>query len=671
MDLNKIVKLSNVDALRGLGVAMVLLYHTTYPYFSNFYLGVDLFFVLSGFLIFRTIIFSKTNNSFNLYLYYKRRFLRVAPALVFVISACMIFGYVFLAPWELKDLSQQAFSSIIFNSNHFFYLKEGYFNTVSAVKPLIHTWSLSVEFQFYLLAPILVIIIGSKSNHKSIFRASVILLCSFAVSIVLFYWDEKLWFFLFASRTFEFLCGGALCLFDLEKFRQKIYTPFLFLSGITLLFFAPILLCLPSFKNDWTSFLIYCSGLLGSLNLLLSALLTKENRSLPIILFGNLGLISYSVYLVHQPIYAFWRLTMNSSPTLPEWTLLIVSSIFCGCCLYFSVERFYLRKNVNLYGFSTVLFSCVLLAFAGLFGHYSKGFSGRIPSQYSNLIMPDVGQIKCETNVKNLLEGVYVCDFEGNPENSKHNWLIFGDSHAGMIEEALAKKLQESNISLSRFVIEDCEPFDGFFSSSERVELDCASRYQKFYETIEHYDNLIFLARYTQRLWPIGYQISSQNFDNGLGGNDIEHERKSFVFGPFGLRKYDETSKAKTLQNFFDKMIEKSNAFTLIYPVPEAGWHVRRAYFRQMRNCESRLNCEELIYDKNKYYSRNRWILSFFDNLRSEKIEKVKLSDIFCDKKIKNEFYCKTEDGGQSLYYDSNHLSKYGSSYVVQKIRIH
>ena len=79
-----------------------------------------------------------------------------------------------------------------------------------------------------------------------------------------------------------------------------------------------------------------------------------------------------------------------------------------------------------------------------------------------------------------------------------------------------------------------------------------------------------------------------------------------------------------------------------------------------MKNCEGSDNCKELIYEKNKYYFRNDWIISFLDSLGSEKIKKVKLADVFCDKKIGNNFYCRTENSGQSIYYDSNHLSKYG-----------
>ena len=206
-----------IDGLRAIAVLPVIFYHAGFEVFKGGYVGVDVFFVISGFLITTIIIQDLENNQFKFIKFYERRARRILPALIFMTLVSLIIGYFVLTPYYYKDLFQTALSSSIFLSNFLLYLKSGYFSAISELKPLLHTWSLSVEEQFYILFPLLLFF----SKKKLLYLILLFILSVVFAEIILNY-DKDANFYLLPSRAFELLAGSIASFFVYnKKFKLK------------------------------------------------------------------------------------------------------------------------------------------------------------------------------------------------------------------------------------------------------------------------------------------------------------------------------------------------------------------------------------------------------------------------------------------------------------------
>ena len=219
-----------IDGLRAIAIASVVVYHAGFVYFSdgrNFsvlpggYLGVDIFFVISGYLITNFILSDLKRGKFKFVDFYERRARRLLPALFTVILTSMAAGYILLLPNQLKDLSSSALSSLLFLSNFYFYFFDNYFAESSMLKPLLHTWSLSVEEQFYFLFPPLIYILYFKK--KNILSILIFLILSSLIfSHISSIYLKELNFYIIISRIWELGIGSLISFFHLTK-KKKIY----------------------------------------------------------------------------------------------------------------------------------------------------------------------------------------------------------------------------------------------------------------------------------------------------------------------------------------------------------------------------------------------------------------------------------------------------------------
>ena len=198
---------AEIDGLRALAVLPVILFHAGFEWFSGGFVGVDVFFVISGYLITTIIISEMAEGKFSIVNFYERRARRILPALFFVMAACLPFAWLWLMPNDLKDFGQSLVAVSIFSSNFLFWLESGYFDTAAELKPLLHTWSLAVEEQYYILFPVFLMLTWRLGIKWILILLSIVFLVSLGVAQWGAYNMPSAAFFLFPTRGWELLIG--------------------------------------------------------------------------------------------------------------------------------------------------------------------------------------------------------------------------------------------------------------------------------------------------------------------------------------------------------------------------------------------------------------------------------------------------------------------------------
>lgn len=295
-----------IDGLRAIAVVSVIVYHAGFSALGGGFLGVDVFFVISGFLITSLIISDLSEGVFTFANFYERRIRRIFPALFVVLLVCIPAAVVLLLPYQLTEFSWSAVSAVTFVSNIFFWKQGGYFAEASEFRPLLHTWSLAVEEQFYIFFPILAILLAKLGVRFRIICVLAIILCSLVLSE--WAWRNKAaaGFFLLPTRAWELMVGSLTayvalqCRDGLPRWSKEA------MSGIG---FAGLLWALIEMDSSyplpsvWTLVPVLSTACIlyaARSDTLVARLLSNR-------LFVGIGLLSYSMYLWHQPLFAFAR----------------------------------------------------------------------------------------------------------------------------------------------------------------------------------------------------------------------------------------------------------------------------------------------------------------------------------------------------------------------------
>ena len=422
----------DIDGLRAIAILPVIFFHAGFNNFDYGYLGVDIFFVISGFLITSFIVNDLKLEKFKVLNFFDRRARRILPGLVFIMIASIPLALVYMQPDDLENFGQSLFATSLFSNNILLYLTSGYWDIASEFKPLLHTWSLSVEEQYYVVFPFLMILIWKLKSFWLMF-----LLFLFLSIISFFYYyfgsfgnesiESRASFLLLFGRAWQILLGAIGALISLKVITKidtvkKFYKEFICLLGISLillsmfhsLIFELNQIYLPVLASIGTLLLLVFSNQ----NLIATALLRSK-------LFVWIGLISYSLYLWHQPIFAFARIRSFDEPSFVSMILLILFLIPLAT-LSFKLERFFKNpKNVNNRIFySSLTVSLIIICSAGLTFHFSNGFY----KNYNELTAPYLVEDKFYDNDGYIVDAFKFQDLEFS--GNKKNLIIYGDSFA-------------------------------------------------------------------------------------------------------------------------------------------------------------------------------------------------------------------------------------------------
>ncbi|WP_022964927.1 acyltransferase family protein [Denitrificimonas caeni] len=404
---------NDITGLRAIAVIAVVIFHYSRTSLPGGFVGVDVFFVISGFLMTSIIFNGLKGNGFDYVHFVKSRAKRIFPALLVVLLIVLILGYVFIAPAGYKEISKHSLASSLFVSNFVYAGEADYFDTVSEGKFLLHTWSLSLEWQFYLLYPVFIILLSKLfSNKKLKYIILAATLFSFCLSVYLSYANPTSAYFSLYSRAWEMLVGGLVFLFPLKNFESKKARSYLYVIEIIGLLSIVFSFFYINETMPWPGYL----SLLPVFGTYLCLLAANKKSLLGNFLFKTIGLWSYSIYLVHWPVLVFSK-QLNFNLNI---YLYLVVVFFISFLLYEVVEK----KRNHGYG---VVFLLILSVSVSMFFYNNGGAPNRISDEYKlnkqEITNKYYGAVPFFSQSNGWL-------FYVNADPGKANLILVGDSYS-------------------------------------------------------------------------------------------------------------------------------------------------------------------------------------------------------------------------------------------------
>ena len=385
----------DIDGIRALAVLSVVAFHAFPDLIRGGFIGVDIFFVISGFLISGILFNDLAQGRFSITDFYVRRIKRIFPALILVLLACFVFGWFALLADEFKQLGKHMAAGAGFVSNIVLWSEAGYFDTSAETKPLLHLWSLGVEEQFYFVWPLL-LWLAWKMRINQLWMLAAIALISFVFNVATVHTDGVAAFYLPFSRFWELLCGALLAYLTfhqskrLQRFRQS---PLANLGSMTGLLLIVAAICIVT-KEDafpgWWALLPEVGAILMLAAGPTAAFNRKILSSRVLVWFG---LISYPLYLWHWPLLAFARVVAGQVPPPAIRIAAVLISIVLAWLTYRLIER---PIRFGSKGRRSALVLSVMMLFIGSLGFYTyqrNGMEFRAMGRVAMLFNPDVAQV--------------------------------------------------------------------------------------------------------------------------------------------------------------------------------------------------------------------------------------------------------------------------------------
>ena len=515
----------DIDGLRAVAVLPVVFYHAGFTTFAGGYVGVDVFFVISGFLITSLLLAQVQNNSFSLKHFYARRARRLFPALFAVLLACCIPAYFLLMPEELEDFGQSLATTAIFSSNFLFFSEAGYFEGPAELKPLLHTWSLAIEEQYYLLFPGFLLLVHRGLNQRFLAATTALWVVSLGISIWSVSQAPTAAFFLLPSRNWELLTGSLLAM-ALAKWqpgtprttRAKFSLEFSGWLGIASISFA-VFTYNPTTPFPGTAALIPC---LGTALIIVSGALTDTSakRFLALKPLVFVGLVSYSLYLWHWPIFVFAKHFALRELSLLELWLCIGAAFTLAVLSWRYIERPFRGTSgiLSTTGLFRLAAASMLAAIAvGLLYDSRDGLPSRLnPLAAATIAVAadkPASRKRCEGKSPGQVTYQSLCRV--NTTEAKPTFLIWGDSHAAMLMPALAQVSQKAGLNGLNATYNGCAPFIGYANTVGFAHQECIGFNDAVVDLLQQHleiDTIVLIARWARYAEPPPYKTESGEY---------------------------------------------------------------------------------------------------------------------------------------------------------------
>lgn len=644
----------DIDGLRCLAVLLVVLFHIQLWPISGGYIGVDVFFVISGFLVTSVITHSMAKGTFKFTNFYARRIRRLFPAVFVTVIGSLIGGWILLPPDAFSDFSQSSIATLLSGSNFYFWATSGYFETAAHYKPLLHTWSLAIEEQFYLVWPISIFLIAGAAVKRN--RLIIVLVSFVVLSTLLAEWAIRsnymsAAFFLLPFRINEFAIGALIAF--LPAWTNRYGNNALAIAGMIGMI-APGILYTSETVFPGINAMIPC---LSTAALIYAGRETLMAKALSNPIMTYIGRMSYSFYLAHWPIIAFYLFWRGSATGLEavEQIGLLIASFGVGAAMYHFVEvPFRLTRGtamiaprldnngVGLWFTASTL--AVVVASAFVWG--TQG----VPSRYDD-----------NREIAKLLESMkpvpkVELDRALSAQTGERQILLLGDSHGLVSRPALIKWANENNFKLVDRAVEGCIPLLDVQTNLDRNEKakNCRNRNSNILKTEDYsqYDLVIMISRwglYTSRSTILGQR-------NGRLVRPIQMARDKKVNRNV---RFNRARFSKQLQKTVDKIRADKTPILFVGQVPHIGDSPKSCIARSQTVKEVEEKCNAVTREQT--LEETRWATR-----AARKIKGLEVYDptaLFC-----NQTTCKITHDGQMLYRDADHLSPFGGEFLIENI---
>jgi len=643
----------DIDGLRAIAVLAVVSFHFFPEWVGGGFIGVDIFFVISGFLISSIIHKELEHHTFSFVDFYSRRVRRIFPALILVLLSCLTLGWCFLLADEYKQLGQHVFAGSGFASNLMLWSESGYFDNASETKPLLHLWSLGIEEQFYFIWPLLLWVLYKK-KHNVFLITILIAIASFIANIYLVGNNPVADFYSPMTRFWELMIGAivAYLLFykpqNLIRWSGRginnggIFNEVLSGVGLCLLASALLLLTKESSFPGWWALL----PTLGAAFLILGGEAAWVNsRILSNHFLVWVGLISFPLYLWHWTLLSIIRIIDGEAPTV-SWRLAIVAlSITLAWLTYQLIE-----KPIRFGGYAkTKTISLIaLMIITGSLGYYifakdGVGVRFQLNESTQQLLIrdpePEIDRSNCIAQYP-FLKNLEYC---GISKNLPPTIAIIGDSHAYHLYSSFSRLLNSKSVIILKH--SSCLPF----SSAEMLQRDdCENRVSETIKFLKNQKSIktIYIGGYWSYLISKGYGEQGDNWQIPLA--PTENDINSFYHNG---------------KSFLSKINRMDRKVVLMMDTPNLNFNIRQCLkIRPFTFTENSI--KQCIVKRDVYESRvsrsNEILLRLGEGLNLNIFDPT---PIFC-----NINYCKSMDGNVPMYIDGHHLNKYAANMVVRRL---
>ncbi|MBC7726685.1 MAG: acyltransferase [Microbacteriaceae bacterium] len=656
-----------IDGLRALAVLPVILFHAGFGLFGGGYVGVDVFFVISGFLITTIIVSELRAGTFSIVRFYERRARRILPALFFVMAACLPAAWLWLLPHEAVAFGKSLVAVSVFLSNVLFWRTSGYFDLAADEKPLLHTWSLGVEEQFYIVFPLLV----AWCWHFGVRRLAMLLLGLAGISLLASQWaldrSADASFFLAPFRAWELLAGALLALAGGQHWVDSRNAALPVWAREALGLLALGLIIVPVFGYGAATPFPGVRALPPVLGTVLALVFIKPNTAAGRLLTLRpvlwLGMISYSAYLWHQPLLAFARLAQVGMPSPAASAGVAALSLVLGHLSWRYVEAPF-RTGSRWSRRAIFVGSAVsTLAFIGIGAALvaSHGLAQRWPAQVRQLIDPPKTRIEGCPAMDHWL---HVCRI--GQAGRTGQIVLLGDSHAYAIASALDEHLAQAG-KAGYVVHTACHPIAGIFDSREpttpaRVAY-CAEAQRRLLAFVDQpgITGVLVAIRWTARLYPMDSEIDAPAFDNHEGG--IERDlpfRRNLAMAGDGRMTEAAPAKARALADYLASLAALKPTVVLD-PVPEVGWMPPRLNLLAMAGGGQPPDVISTRWLR--YQQRNATAIRLLNADPMTQLRHSRPQALLCNSSVTAR--CVVQKQGALYYADDDHLSMLGARLVV------
>ena len=615
----------DINGLRAIAVLAVVLFHFNPKWLPGGFIGVDVFFVISGFLMTSIIFSGLNNNTFNLFKFYNARINRIFPVLATLFTVLLIFGWFYLIPNNYKELGTQIQQSSLFISNHFFAKGGGYFDTSENSKWLLHTWSLSIEWQFYIFFPIIILTFKKYLNFSQIKPAIVFLfLTSFIYSIYATSVESKTAYFSLTVRAWELLLGSLAFLYP-WPLKQKLYKFCIQCLGIFLIFSSYFLI---TKEIPWPGY-IALLPVLGAYLIIISNY--QNNLIINNPLFSHIGKWSYSIYVWHWPLVVF-----GFYIAYKDWWLYgIPLSIVFGFLSYQLIEKINCKRYIEWKDIYKVKPALVLLItlFISTLIQLSNGLDSRGSEPLKTILNE-----KNNSNPNSCMDLSQNADFTpcilGDKSNLKV--IIAGDSHADSTVSAITSIMDLKKEGVLVLNKSGCA---FVFNNSEY----CHIVNQKRIAILNKYRNIpiIVINRY-------GSKLEGEN-DPNRNSKTIEPSTQELD------RRYN------IFESDFESSICKLSQHAPVYvlfAIPEQGQNIPNIMAKQLYE-SGYIKDNSISLDQ--YLKRSNRVNSTLARIAHKCNAKIlDPTQILC-----TTGKCISEYRGRPIYRDGDHLSEYGNKLLT------